>query len=154
MAEGLDRARDAFDRSAWRRAYDQLTVAARDEPLEIEDLERLASAAYLIGRSDESSDVWSRAHQECARLGEVARAAQRLAQVAESVARRPENANHVEIRGAVPAPIERLRTRTRWQIWLRSSDRQALRRVARSLLAVDVGSKVRVALDVYPISTM
>jgi DNA-binding NarL/FixJ family response regulator len=75
MAEGLDRARDAFDRNAWRRAYDQLTVAAQDEPLEIEDLERLASAAYLIGRSDESSDVWSRAHQECARLGEVARAA-------------------------------------------------------------------------------
>jgi len=47
-----------------------------------------------------------------------------------------------------------LRTRTRWQIWLRSSDRQALRRVARSLLAVDVGSKVRVALDVDPISTL
>ena len=27
----------------------------------------------------------------------------------------------VEVRGAVPAPIERLRSRTRWQIWLRGS---------------------------------
>ena len=36
---------------------------------------RIASAAYLVGRSDESSDVWARAHQECARIGEVARAA-------------------------------------------------------------------------------
>ncbi|HEY5948361.1 MAG TPA: primosomal protein N' [Kofleriaceae bacterium] len=86
--------------------------------------------------------------------GEVAQTAQRLAQVAEAVAQRPENANQVEIRGAVPAPIEKLRNRTRWQIWLRSSDRPALRRVARSLLAVDVGSKVRVALDVDPISTL
>jgi primosomal protein N' (replication factor Y) len=86
--------------------------------------------------------------------GEVARTAQRLAQIAESVARRSENANLVEIRGAVPAPLERLRTRTRWQIWLRGGDRQALRRVARSLLAVEVGSSVRVALDVDPISTL
>src|SRR5687768_13209246 len=39
------------------------------------DLERLASAAYLIGRSVESSNVWARAHQECSRIGEVARAA-------------------------------------------------------------------------------
>jgi primosomal protein N' (replication factor Y) len=86
--------------------------------------------------------------------GEVARTAQRLAQIAESVARRPDNANLVEIRGAVPAPLERLRTRTRWQIWLRGADRQALRRVARSLLAVEVSSSVRVALDVDPISTL
>jgi len=85
---------------------------------------------------------------------EVAQTAQRLAEVAEAVSRRPENANQVEIRGAVPAPIEKLRTRTRWQIWLRSSDRQALRRVARSVLAVEVGGKVRVALDVDPISTL
>ncbi|MEO5838382.1 MAG: LuxR C-terminal-related transcriptional regulator [Acidimicrobiales bacterium] len=75
MSEGIDRARDAFDRQAWSHAYEQLSAAARDEPLEIEDLERLASAAYLVGRSDESCDVWARAHQECARLGEVARAA-------------------------------------------------------------------------------
>jgi primosomal protein N' len=47
-----------------------------------------------------------------------------------------------------------LRNRTRWQIWLRSADRGALRRVARSLLGVDVPARVRVTLDVDPISTL
>lgn len=75
MADGVDRGRDAFNRQAWLRAYEDLAGADRDEPLEVDDLERLASAAYLVGRSDESSDVWARAHQECARIGEVARAA-------------------------------------------------------------------------------
>ena len=75
MGGGVDRGRDAFNRQAWRRAYEDLAGADRDEPLEIDDLERLAAAAYLVGRSDESSDVWARAHQQCARIGEVARAA-------------------------------------------------------------------------------
>jgi DNA-binding CsgD family transcriptional regulator/tetratricopeptide (TPR) repeat protein len=75
MGDGLDRGRDAFDRQAWRRAYEDLAEADQDEPLEIDDLERLASAAYLVGQSDQSSDVWARAHEECARIGEVARAA-------------------------------------------------------------------------------
>lgn len=75
MGDGLDRGRDAFDRQAWRRAYEDLAEADQDEPLEVDDLERLASAAYLVGQSDQSSDVWARAHEECARIGEVARAA-------------------------------------------------------------------------------
>src|SRR5262249_12393448 len=85
---------------------------------------------------------------------EVAGTADRLARLADGAARRPENANLVEIRGAVPAPLERLRSRTRWQIWLRSTDRAALRRVARSLLGVEISSKLRVALDVDPISAL
>ncbi|HWC11890.1 MAG TPA: response regulator transcription factor, partial [Acidimicrobiales bacterium] len=36
---------------------------------------RLASAAFLVGHNEESSEAWIRAHQECARIGEVARAA-------------------------------------------------------------------------------
>jgi tetratricopeptide (TPR) repeat protein len=75
MGEDIDQGRDAFDRQAWGRAYEHLSSAARDEPLGVEDLERLASAAYLVGRNDESSEVWARAHLECARIGEVARAA-------------------------------------------------------------------------------
>lgn len=74
MGEGVERGRDAFDHNAWGRAYEHLSSAARDEPLEVEDLERLASAAYLAGRSAESSDVWAHAHHECARIGDVARA--------------------------------------------------------------------------------
>jgi DNA-binding CsgD family transcriptional regulator len=75
MGDGIERGRDAFDRQAWGRAYEHLSAAARDEPLGVGDLERLASSAYLVGRSDESDDLWARAHQECARIGEVARAA-------------------------------------------------------------------------------
>jgi len=85
---------------------------------------------------------------------EVAAVAERLAQLAEAAARRPDIAGQVTVRGPVPAPLERLRNRTRWQIWLRSGDRHALRRVARSLLATEIAGTVRVGLDVDPISAM
>jgi primosomal protein N' (replication factor Y) len=85
---------------------------------------------------------------------EVAGAAQQLAQLATAAARRLDVAGLVEIRGPVPAPLERLRNRTRWQVWLRSADRHALRRVARSLLAADLLGSVRMGLDVDPMSAM
>lgn len=72
---GIERGRDAFDRQAWGRAYEHLSAAARDEQLEVADLERLAAAAYLAGYGEESSDVWAKASSECARIGDVARAA-------------------------------------------------------------------------------
>jgi DNA-binding CsgD family transcriptional regulator len=68
---GIDRGRAAFDRRAWANAYEELSAAAHDEPLEVQDLERLACAARLVGRARESSDVWTHAHQECARAGDV-----------------------------------------------------------------------------------
>lgn len=74
MADGIGRAREAFNRQAWRRAYDELSAAAAAEPLEVDDLERLASAAYLAGLSDESRSAWISAHQKCADVGDVARA--------------------------------------------------------------------------------
>jgi primosomal protein N' (replication factor Y) len=85
---------------------------------------------------------------------EVAGTAQRLAQIATAAAARPEIAGRVEVRGPVPAPLERLRNRTRWQVWLRSADRHALRRVARSVMTADLTGAVRVGLDVDPISAM
>ncbi len=85
---------------------------------------------------------------------EVAGTAQKLADIAEAIAKRPDNGGEVEIRGPVPAPIERLRGRTRWQIWLRSADRHALRRAARAVIAAEVPPKVRVSLDVDPISAL
>ncbi|TMQ03140.1 MAG: primosomal protein N' [Deltaproteobacteria bacterium] len=85
---------------------------------------------------------------------EVAGAAQRLAELARTAAARPEVAGRVEVRGPVPAPLERLRNRTRWQVWLRSADRHALRRVARSLVTADLVGAVRVGLDVDPMSAM
>lgn len=85
---------------------------------------------------------------------EVARCAQQLADAAEATVKRTDLVNAVEIRGPVPAPIEKLRGRARWQVWLRSSDRHALRRVARAMAAIDIPSKVRVALDVDPMSAL
>jgi DNA-binding NarL/FixJ family response regulator len=75
VGNGIEQGRAAFDRQAWGRAYEQLSAAGEEEPLEVADLERLAAAAYLAGHGEESSDLWARASQECARIGEVARAA-------------------------------------------------------------------------------
>lgn len=59
----LGRARDAFARQAWEESYRLLEAADRDAPLEPEDLERLATAAYLLGRDAESETFRARAHQ-------------------------------------------------------------------------------------------
>lgn len=74
MGDGIGRARDAFNHQAWRQAYDELSAAAVTEPLEVDDLELLASAAYLAGLSDESRSAWISAHEKCAHVGDVARA--------------------------------------------------------------------------------
>jgi DNA-binding CsgD family transcriptional regulator len=71
----LDRGRESFRWKAWADAYTQLSAADRETPLEIEDLERLAVAAYLTGKDSDSADVWERAHRECLRLGNCKRAA-------------------------------------------------------------------------------
>ena len=62
--DALDKGREAFDRRAWAEAYIQLSTADRNAALESEDLERLATAAFLIGKDVESNDVWARAHQQ------------------------------------------------------------------------------------------
>lgn len=74
MGDEIGRAREAFNRQAWRRAYDELSAAAVVEALDVDDLERLASAAYLAGLSEESRSAWISAHEKCAHLGDVARA--------------------------------------------------------------------------------
>ncbi|HEY3803639.1 MAG TPA: primosomal protein N' [Kofleriaceae bacterium] len=79
----------------------------------------------------------------------VVAAARKLADTGESL-----GVPGVELRGPVPAPLEKLRGRTRWQIWLRGQERQALRRVARAMLATEVAGAVRVVLDVDPMSSL
>jgi DNA-binding CsgD family transcriptional regulator len=73
-ADALDRGRESFERRAWLDAFDQLSAADRQTPLEAEDLERLATAAFLIGRDDDGADVGARAHQAYLRRGDVERA--------------------------------------------------------------------------------
>jgi ATP/maltotriose-dependent transcriptional regulator MalT len=73
-ADALARGRESFGRRAWADAFAQLSAADRESPLEAEDLERLAWAAYLIGRDDDGADAAARAHHEFLRRGEVERA--------------------------------------------------------------------------------
>ena len=56
-------------------AYSQLVAADQMSPLELADLERLATAAYLTGRDDASADAWARAHLGHLRAGHLAAAA-------------------------------------------------------------------------------
>ncbi len=60
----LARARSSFDRQAWGAAYAQLVAADEMSPLPAEDVERLAVAAYLVGKDTESFDLWSRAYRK------------------------------------------------------------------------------------------
>ena len=73
--DALDRGRESFGRQAWGDAYAQLSATDHQAPLELEDLERLAVAAYLIGKDDDSADALTRAHHECLHLGDAERAA-------------------------------------------------------------------------------
>jgi DNA-binding CsgD family transcriptional regulator len=73
-ADALARGRESFGRRAWADAFAQLSAADRESPLEAEDLERLATAAFLIGRDDDGADVGTRAHQAFLRRGDVERA--------------------------------------------------------------------------------
>jgi DNA-binding CsgD family transcriptional regulator len=71
----LAAAREAFARQDWKQAYAEMSVAAEAHAsLAVEDLERLAIAAYMLGKDEVSADVWARAHSEWLRLREPRRA--------------------------------------------------------------------------------
>jgi ATP/maltotriose-dependent transcriptional regulator MalT len=72
----LSRGRDSFDRQAWEDAFAQLSAADQESPLAPDDLERLASAAYLTGKDEVCHDLWTRAYRELVDSGAVERAAQ------------------------------------------------------------------------------
>jgi DNA-binding NarL/FixJ family response regulator len=65
----LLRGRDAFARDAWAEARRELTAADAAAALDPDDLDRLASAAYLMGDDAASLDARTRAH-----AGHLARA--------------------------------------------------------------------------------
>jgi ATP/maltotriose-dependent transcriptional regulator MalT len=68
----LEQGRQAYERSAWAEAYETLSQA---EPLEAEDLERLAMSAFMLGHEDESFGILERASQAHALAGDRRRAA-------------------------------------------------------------------------------
>jgi len=69
----LDRGREAYDRLAWNAAFESLSEADRHGGLDLDDLERLAIAASMLGR-DEVLSITERVHREARRVGDVRRA--------------------------------------------------------------------------------
>ena len=61
--QALDRGRGSLKDQAWSAAFDQLSAADRQAPLEPADLEELSKAAHLIGRQSVSVELLARAHQ-------------------------------------------------------------------------------------------
>jgi DNA-binding CsgD family transcriptional regulator len=72
-ADTLSRGREAIARQAWAEGYAQLSAADREGVLEPEDLECLATAAFLLGMDAESAEAWSRAHTAFLDRGETER---------------------------------------------------------------------------------
>jgi DNA-binding CsgD family transcriptional regulator len=71
----LERAREAFGGNAWRDAYDAYLLADAAAGLEGEDLDRLAMAAYLVGRDTEFLEVTERSHRAHVAANRAERAA-------------------------------------------------------------------------------
>lgn len=63
-ASTLERGRTAFRQQAWAEAFAELSAADHGLRLEPDDLELLATAAYLVGRDDAGAEVLARAHRE------------------------------------------------------------------------------------------
>jgi len=75
MSTSRQQALDSFERREWSNAFDQLSAARRDSPMEAEDLERLAVAAYMLARDDSCEEAWTGAHHAWLSSGQVERAA-------------------------------------------------------------------------------
>jgi DNA-binding CsgD family transcriptional regulator len=70
----LECGRKHYEFRAWADAYNALSLADREAPLEAADLERFAMAAYLTGRDDEYLGTLERAHNAHLNAGQCARA--------------------------------------------------------------------------------
>lgn len=70
----LERGRKSYARRAWADAYELLTRADQVAPLGAEDLELLATAAYMLGRDDDCLSGLERAHHAYLDAGEAMRA--------------------------------------------------------------------------------
>ncbi|HSE54131.1 MAG TPA: LuxR C-terminal-related transcriptional regulator [Nocardioidaceae bacterium] len=71
----IEAGRSAFQRGDWGAAYAALTAADDDAGLPIEDLERLATTAYLVGDEQRFVELMSRVHREAMQAGDPVTAA-------------------------------------------------------------------------------
>jgi tetratricopeptide (TPR) repeat protein len=70
----LEQARASFAQCSWRDAFQRFATADATAPLDPDDLERLALAAYLSGLDAEATRAWTRAHHEAVRRDDPLRA--------------------------------------------------------------------------------
>jgi DNA-binding CsgD family transcriptional regulator len=70
----LERGRRSYARRAWNDTYESLSSADEESPLGAEDLELLATSAYMLGREDEWLRYLERAHHLYVDAGEIRRA--------------------------------------------------------------------------------
>jgi DNA-binding CsgD family transcriptional regulator len=75
VSQALQEARAAFEKAAWADACARLKSLDARAPLDAEDLDRLATAAYLVGDDAQSVETRSRAHARFLERGEPVRAA-------------------------------------------------------------------------------
>jgi len=73
-AELVSRGREAFVRRAWPDAFESLSRADQAAPLGAEELELLATSAYMLGRDDEHIRTLERAHHAHVDAGDTPRA--------------------------------------------------------------------------------
>ena len=76
MAErALEQGRGAYANRAWAEAFEALSRANRDQPLEPEDLELLARSAYMLGLDDEYRGALEQAYHAFRETGDASHAA-------------------------------------------------------------------------------
>jgi len=71
----LARGRASFAGRVWAEAYEHLSAADSEAPLDPPDLELLGCAAYLVGKESQSVDALARAHQALLGSGDAPGAA-------------------------------------------------------------------------------
>lgn len=81
--------RAAFERGAWVETYALLTAADAELPLEPDDLDRLATAAFLIGEDAVCVQVLTRAHARFLDCGQPVRAARSAFWLAFTILEKP-----------------------------------------------------------------
>jgi DNA-binding CsgD family transcriptional regulator len=67
----------------WEDTYHDLRVAAVERDPTADDLDRLATAAYLTGRDEQGFHLWERAHRACLDAGDIPGAARSGIRLAE-----------------------------------------------------------------------
>ncbi|HWZ60743.1 MAG TPA: protein kinase, partial [Gemmatimonadaceae bacterium] len=83
VRDALETGRQAFERWEWNEAYTALTAADVGADLASPDLERLAEAAWWVGRGDECIRARERAYARYLQSGDLGRAAAVAVAVAE-----------------------------------------------------------------------